>query len=396
MRISLFVHDLASNPIVRAAPLARAFQHAGHEVHIVGTLLSGADVYAPYRNAFEITAIPAPLAVQRFLPLVPRLARLLTGDIVVACKPLATSFLPALVAARVQRRRPLILDVEDDEFVGLGRDWRAILWRDVIKGWRHITAAKYTWALHLLTASADAVIVSSRVLQRRHGGTVLRHGPDESLYAPERPEFADMRACRARFGLPDGPPLALFAGVSQSHKGLSVLIDALEHPQCAGWHLALAGALDQPDFADAAARLGARCHRLGLLANADMPALLAAATAVPLPQLDTRFARAQVPAKLIEAMAMARPAVASAVGDLPEILGYGTRGWIVPPGDAAALADALTAIARCPAEAGQRGVAARRWFESEASTAAMAATLAGVLNDIGTTASATTAGTRKD
>jgi glycosyltransferase involved in cell wall biosynthesis len=382
MRISLIVHDLASNPIVRAAPLARAFQHAGHEVEIVGTLLSGREVYAPYRNLFPITAIPAPLAVQRFLPLIPRLARLLTGDVVVACKPLATSFLPALVAARVQRRRPLILDVEDDEFVGLGRNWRAILWRDVIKGWRHITAAKYTWALHLLTASADAVIVSSRVLQRRHGGTVLRHGPDEALYAPARPELSDMRACRARFGLPDGPPLALFAGVAQTHKGLPVLIDALEQPQCRGWHLALAGASDQPEFAHAAARLGARCHLLGLLANADMPGLLAAVTAVPLPQLDTRFARAQVPAKLIEAMAMARPAVGSAVGDLPEILGYGTRGWIVPAGDARALADALTAIARSPAEAAQRGLAARRWFETEASTAAMAATLAGVLDDI--------------
>jgi hypothetical protein len=52
-------------------------------------------------------------------------------------------------------------------------------------------------------------------------------------------------------------------------------------------------------------------------------------------------------------------------------------------------------VGGCLPEAGRGGSAARRWFEAEASTAAMAATLAGVLNDIATSNGAT-AGTRNE
>ena len=375
VQISLIVHDLASNPIVRAVPLARALQSAGHDVHLVGALLSGDQVYAPYRDLFPTTAVRASRDTTKFLPLVPQLARLLTGEVIVACKPLVTTLLPALVATRAQRRRPLVLDVEDDEFVGLGRDLRGVVWRDVIKGWRHVTAAKYTWGLHPFSLLADAVVVSSRALQQRHGGTVLRHGPDEDLYAPDRSELLNEAACRARFGLPVSAPIALFAGVSQSHKGLPVLIDALASDECREWHLALAGPEQQPDFQSASERLGGRCHLLGLRPYADMPQLLAAATAIALPQRDTQFARAQIPAKLIEAMAMRRPVVATSVGDLPEILDCGASGWLVPPDDPVALAAALAAIDRDPCDARRRAEAAREWFLDNASTAAMARTL---------------------
>jgi glycosyltransferase involved in cell wall biosynthesis len=71
-------------------------------------------------------------------------------------------------------------------------------------------------------------------------------------------------------------------------------------------------------------------------------------------------------------MAMAVPVVGTAVGDLPELLGDG-RGWIVPPDDPGALAAALAGIAADPAEAARRGAAARAWYRTEASVAAIRA-----------------------
>jgi glycosyltransferase involved in cell wall biosynthesis len=50
------------------------------------------------------------------------------------------------------------------------------------------------------------------------------------------------------------------------------------------------------------------------------------------------------PLALLEAMALARPIVASAVGGIPEMLVHGESGLLVPPGDAAALATAITAL----------------------------------------------------
>jgi len=63
------------------------------------------------------------------------------------------------------------------------------------------------------------------------------------------------------------------------------------------------------------------------------------------------------------------------VGDLPEILGGGERGWLVPPEDAGALAAALAEIAARPDEARRRAAGARRWFVEEASIDAIRARL---------------------
>ena len=109
-----------------------------------------------------------------------------------------------------------------------------------------------------------------------------------------------------------------------------------------------------------------------------MPSVLTAIDAVPVPQLDTRFARAQLPAKVLEAMSMSVPVVSTAIGDLPEILGEG-RGYVVAPGDAHALADALAAIALDPHDAAMRAAAARAWFLREASASEMVRRLRSLL-----------------
>ena len=365
-RISFFVHDLASNPIVRAAALAKAAARR-HDVEVLGFLQSGPDVYEPYRDLFAYSTMRVARDAQAVLRAIPALAARATGDVVYACKPLVTSFGPALYAARRLARRPLLLDVEDDEWVTQWSRWPDFLWGDVIKGWRHSTAWKYTRALHALVGCADGVTVSTRRLQRRYGGPIVRHGPAGDGFDPSLTELQNRVACRSQWDLPVGAPLALFAGLPQPHKGWSTLLDAFARPEARSWHLVLAGPADHPDFVDAARLLGARCHIIGTQPHRRMPALLAAVDAVPVPQLDVPFAQSQLPAKALEAMAMARAVIATRVGDLPEILGEGTRGWLIPPGDAAALAAALADIARRPEEVAARGCAARAWFLEEAS-----------------------------
>src|SRR3989338_7498561 len=66
---------------------------------------------------------------------------------------------------------------------------------------------------------------------------------------------------------------------------------------------------------------------------------------------------------IVEAMAAGRPVVASAVGGIPEIVVHEDTGLLVPPGDAAALADALATLLNHPEQAramGARGLARAR------------------------------------
>lgn len=65
------------------------------------------------------------------------------------------------------------------------------------------------------------------------------------------------------------------------------------------------------------------------------------------------------PLSILEAMASGKPAVATRVGSIPENLEDGKTGFLVPPGDAEALADRVLWLLDHPAEAAQMGRLAR-------------------------------------
>jgi glycosyltransferase involved in cell wall biosynthesis len=71
----------------------------------------------------------------------------------------------------------------------------------------------------------------------------------------------------------------------------------------------------------------------------DIPAVLAALDVVALP---TVMDFEGVPVSVIEALAVGRPVVASAVGGVADAVIHGRTGWLVPPRDPVALAAALT------------------------------------------------------
>lgn len=66
-----------------------------------------------------------------------------------------------------------------------------------------------------------------------------------------------------------------------------------------------------------------------------------------------------LPTTLIEAMAAGRPAVATRVGGVPELVRDGREGLLVPPGDAGAMAGAVAALAADPARRAAMAAAAR-------------------------------------
>ena len=75
---------------------------------------------------------------------------------------------------------------------------------------------------------------------------------------------------------------------------------------------------------------------------------------------------------LMEAMAARLPVVATRVGGNPELIREGENGFLVPYGDADALAGRLTALLSAPEQAREMGACGRRRVEAELSAERMA------------------------
>lgn len=88
---------------------------------------------------------------------------------------------------------------------------------------------------------------------------------------------------------------------------------------------------------------------------------------------------------LIEAMALSKPIVATAVGAIPEVLAEGEAGCLVPPGDAAAMAEQISRLIEddeLRAELGRKGLArVRRHFDLHVQTKQWEQLYEGLLRD---------------
>jgi glycosyltransferase involved in cell wall biosynthesis len=266
------------------------------------------------------------------------------GDVLIAVKPHLASFAVALAAAEL-REVPVILDLDDLDVALAPRSrWSA---DPAMTDLSRPKSPLFVSLLTRATGAADAITVCCEALRERFGGTVVPQPVDTGLFDPDR---IDRERARRELGF-DGPTV-LFPGVPRAHKGLELLADAVA--RIPGARLAVTC---RPE--DLAGPRWARLpiSRVGMVPYPSAPALYAAADVVAIPQLDDEAARHQMPLKAVDAMAMGRPIVASALSDLPEVIDG--CGRLVPAGDAEALAVAINDLLDDGAQAGELGDRAR-------------------------------------
>lgn len=217
-------------------------------------------------------------------------------------------------------------------------------------------------ALHLAARASTAVVSVSHDLAR-HLARDLWISSSRIVTVPNgvRPPRIQgtQPPLREQLGLDLDDRLIVAVGNLYPVKGHAYLLEALallatRHPQL---HVAIAGRGDLEGALRARACelcVENRFHLLGL--RSDIGDVLAAADVFALPSLSEG-----VPLALLEAMLSGRPVVASAVGEVPAVLGEGGTGGgiLVSPGDAEGLANALDSLLADPPAARRLGAAAR-------------------------------------
>ncbi len=350
MKITVLCSDVSGNAAGRAFLLARLLQPLG-DVQIVGPC-HGHEVWSPIADA----GIPCRTAPGTRLPAFSASMRALLreadGDLLYASKPRLGSAGVGYLA-RIRRRRPLLLDIDDWEtgFFLRGGFW-GVVGRSAHLG--NPRGLPWTWLMERLAPLADGITVASRFLQRRFGGVLLPHVRDTDAW---KPRDADPGEARRRLGV-TGERVVMFLGTPHPYKGLDDLADAVGRLARRDVALAVVGV--DPRDGETERRLRDRVPDVRVIRQIpfdEVPAFLEAADVVAVPQRDTSDTRGQVPAKLFDAMALGRPLVSTRVSMIPEIVE--SCGVLVPPGDAEALARGLAQLLDHPAEAAAMGQRAR-------------------------------------
>ncbi len=165
--------------------------------------------------------------------------------------------------------------------------------------------------------------------------------------------YTDTPADLSEFGIPDGAFVVGAVANYRPRKGIEVLIEATHHlPPHAPIHVLLVGAdMDKPELKTLIddSPMCRRIHAVGF--RADACALIAACQASVLASTK----REGLPKTVIEAMVYGVPTVVSDTGGSAELVVDGETGFVLPPGDAVALARALRYLCEHPAEAEAMG-----------------------------------------
>jgi glycosyltransferase involved in cell wall biosynthesis len=376
-RFSILAPNLSGNNLGRAYLLARVLQR-NYEVEILGPIFSER-IWPPVDDG-KVPYVTAPgRDLPTFIGSAHYLLQRISGDILYAVKPRPTSFGIGLIY-RWTKGVPLLLDIDDWDIFG---EYNSNRITRLVRGILRLPNLYNNLYLHLMEQfipRANAITVVSKGLQARFGGVILPHGRDTDALDPS---IYDRERLRARCDL-IGKYVLMFLGTPRPHKGLEDVIEAMRLCDIPNLYFVIVG-VDRKDpyTTKLQAYQEPRLRLIEMQPWSAIPEFLSMADAVVLAQRPLPFSQAQVPAKVFDAMSMAKPIIATKVGDLPAIL-HGC-GVLIPPDDTQALADAIHHLYEHPEKAKQLGFKARERCQHRYSWNVMEEILEKVIQQIDTT-----------
>jgi glycosyltransferase involved in cell wall biosynthesis len=234
-----------------------------------------------------------------------------------------------------------------------------VVWhcRNLLEAGMWDTDRIFAWLPDRIICNSDAIAARFVSSRWQHRVRTILNGVDLGEFHPD----ISGATVRAELGWTRNPVIAATSRLDPE-KGHEILLDAMRivaqhRPDCrlliagaasvnqAGRHAVLQRRISELKLDEMIRLLGFR---------RDMPPLLAAADICVLPAHAEACGRV-----LFEAMAMAKPVVATASGGTPEIVVNGVTGLLVAPRNPSALAEALLALLKDPARRQALGVAGR-------------------------------------
>ena len=349
-KITILNFNLADNSLGRAYLIAKMLS-SDFNVKIAGPAIKG-PVWAPLRNSDIEIEVMEYSKFPMLLFKLPAILKRIDGDIIYAIKPRFTSFGAGLLKKFISKK-PLILDIDDWE---VGFYLRADL-TGKISRLIHIFNPNgffWTWILQFFIRYADKQTTVSTFLQKKYGGIIIPHAKDLGLYNPA--DF-NMEEIKKEHGL-SGKKVVMFFGTPREHKGVEDIVNAVNMINDSSVVFVVVGCSPDGAYENNLKKMGGEKIKLIYKVPADkIPYYLSMSDIIIVPQRQTTDTAGQIPSKLFDAMAMAKPIISTNVSDIPLILD--DCGVIIEPGDIHELKDKIMWLLENPGLAESLGKKAR-------------------------------------
>jgi glycosyltransferase involved in cell wall biosynthesis len=378
-KISILVPDVSSLGTTRAYIIAQGLQKLGYQPKIFGFIF-GEQMYPepPYN-------LPIAYIGGSNLPNLIKTAftflKDIDGDILYVIKPQLASFGLALLKAW-RSKKPIILDFDDWEMGRWGGDeWQyqgnAML--DFLSAQGELRQPQHPFYLRQMEKQLDRVngiTVSTKFLEYRYGGTYLPNAIDTEFF---NPSLFNTQKYKQDCGLSDFQ-LLIFTGTAKPNQGIEDILMALQKLNNPQLKLVLVGG--NPQYLSYRQELMEQWQPWVILtapqAFQETVGIVSIADIVMIPATDDLTTVGRCPVELIEGMAMAKPIIATNVGEIPSIIN--DTGYLVPPHNPDKIAEQISWILDHEQEAINKGQLARQRCQENYSLKAIMPTLEQVIN----------------
>ncbi|MDD5417535.1 MAG: glycosyltransferase family 4 protein [Candidatus Nanoarchaeia archaeon] len=294
LKILMVCWDLSANSLVRTYPFAK-FLSKEHDVKVIG--YCSKDIFSYYKDDKDIKYIPIKNK-KKVIPEVIKHAR--DSDIIHCFKFVPGSFMPSVIAKLLTRKK-LVLDIEDYESA-----WNKSLW---MKFWEKMTFI------------ADRKIVSTSFLKNKFGGTYIPTGINTELFNSTK---YNPNGFRKKNNIKPDETVVMFTGTFKFYKGCGELIAACEELVSEGEKIKciFVGNIEER-HKDVVSSIYPQLKSVVFMKSVmfdELPKVISGADIIAVPQTQGVGEQAQIPAKIFDAMAMAKPIIATKVGDIPNVV----------------------------------------------------------------------------
>lgn len=380
-KISVLIPDLSLHGTTRGYTISQGLQKLGYQVNIYGFLFGG-EIYPSPPYGLPITYFhgkPLPSLVKTMFDL----SGEIDGDILYVIKPQLSSFGVGLIKAW-RGKKPLILDLDDWEMGEWGGDdwqYQGQIFHDVFSQDSDLRKPGHPLYLKWLEKAMNRVggiTVSSKFLEYRYGGTYLPNVRDTQVFNPDNFNGEELRE---KYGL-NNYKLLMVTNTCKAGQGIEDILTALDQLNNSQLRLILVGG--NPENKDYYQQLQEKWGKWIITIQPQSFDQIQNAIALSHIMMITPHNLpaniAKCPLELIEAMAMAKPIIATKVGEIPHILS--DTGYLINPQSPAEIAQQISLLFSDYEEAQQRGKLARQRCENYYSINNLTHTLAQVLSFI--------------